>query len=438
MLPFEDCFSLTQLERNFAGLLYGHLDVVRNTHRIARGSDRVELDSFRRDLSKHLRAASRKAIQGRYTFAPFLEHEKPKDDGGTRVISISTIRDNVVQRALYDYLYDAVDAQLSDCVFGYRRLKNAHGAVGRIQQHFRDGRLSVFDADISGFFDSLDHQILIDKVSLLNLDPRAEVLIRRYLKSHRIQASDAKSTDEAIGRQQRYPRLSRAIGVPQGGVLSGILSNLYLAEFDSRIQQEFGGLVRYADDFVVCGNNEENCERIREVVDAELKKLSLELHTGKTETCRPAVSGIEFLGFTIYPDVIRVRPKNISRFKNRVIKVIAKQKRRSEAGRTLSSLCRRLTFKIEGPGPEIMDKLIKLKLADHPYRRSWIGFFRIATDESQIRQLDRWVATQISAYMWRTHRLKVNRADMRNAGLPTLYSTMWKARREPRAKGKRQ
>jgi len=429
---FEEFFSVEALEAHYGAFLQSHLDVIRNVHRVARGSDRVELAIFRRDLAKHLRAASRKVLQGRYTFAALLEREIPKDAGETRTISISTIRDAIVQRALYGYLYEFVEAQLEDCVFGYRRGRNAHGAVALIQQHFEGGRLAVFDADISQFFDSVNHQTLIDKVSSLGTDDRARNLVTRFLKTSRVTATAAQKVNVAGGKQRKYPRSRRNCGVPQGGVLSGLLSNLYLAEFDRRIQREFDGLVRYADDFVICVSDEEKCHQLRAVVESELKKLGLKLHLMKTVDHCPAAAGIDFLGFRISPIAVRIRHKNILRFKERINGVLSTQKVRRNSDLTLASLCNRLSFKIQGPGPKIMEKLIEHELADHPFRRSWIGFFRIVTDDNQVRQLDRWIASQISSFIWRSHRVKVTRTDMRSAGLPTLYATMWKARRPPR------
>ena len=431
MLSFEECFSIGNLERHYEDFLRSHLDVVQDVTRSRMDSDRIELRTFNRDLAKHLRAARRKVIEGRYTFAPFLELEKPKGDGASRTISISTIRDGIIQRALNAYLYEFVERQLEDCVFGYRGGRNAHMAVDLVQSHFRNGRVAVFDADIAGFFDSLDHQILIDKISALGIDDRANNLVKRFVKTSRILADATKRVNAASGKQQSYPRTARKSGVPQGGVLSGLLSNLYLANFDKRIQREFGGLVRYADDFVICTPDEARCTDIRLVVESELEQIGLRLHSEKTSTCLSAATGIDFLGFQIFPDVLRIRKRNIRRFKERITKVVATQQRRRNSEKTLHSLCRRLAFKIQGPGPEIMEKLIAQELSDHPFRRSWIGFFRIVTDENQIRQLDRWIAAQISSYIWGAHGVKINRSQMAAAGLPTVYSTMWKARRHP-------
>ena len=127
MPTFADHFSIASLESSFERLLDGHFDVIAERPRISTGADRIELELFLRDKDKHLAAAQRKVLSGRYTFSPFLERQIPKD-GSTemRTISIASIRDSIVQRALYDYLYpfveriesaqsnDAVDPHVSD------------------------------------------------------------------------------------------------------------------------------------------------------------------------------------------------------------------------------------------------------------------------------------------------------------------------------------
>lgn len=134
MPEFESCFTCENLGVCVDALLDGHFDVIAERPRISAGADRIELDLFLRDKDKHLAAINRKVKDDRYTFRPFLERQIPKPESkDMRTISIASIRDCVVQRALYEYLYPIIDVKLSGSVFGYRKGISAHDAVRLIR-----------------------------------------------------------------------------------------------------------------------------------------------------------------------------------------------------------------------------------------------------------------------------------------------------------------
>lgn len=429
----DEFFSIESLNQSLDHLIDGHFDVISERPRISTGADRIELDLFLRDREKHLLAASRKVLEGRYTFSPFLEREIPKD--GTkemRTISVASIRDSVVQRLLYDYMYPFVETQLSEnVVFGYRKGVSAHDAIKRIKAHFADGLTFVFEADLEKFFDTVRHEILLEKVESLNIDERALVLVRRFLKTGKIPSDQVREHQDRNGKQQKYKPEPRIIGVPQGGILSGLLSNLYLAEFDSAVLAQHRGLVRYADDFVVCCGSEHECKQAFECVKDLLVPLKVNLHPSpsKTKKCVLANAGVEFLGFRVSQNSIRVRGRNIAKFKRRIGDVISTQKIYNTPERTLLSLCNRLAFKIRGPNDEQLRKLVERGAVISPCRRSWIGFFRIVDDIDQIQKLDRWIRRQISQFMWEKHKCQVTLKHMQDYELPSLVNCLWKARR---------
>lgn len=433
MPTFEDHFSPAALESSFERLLDGHFDVIAERPRISTGSDRVELDLFQRDKEKHFAAAARKVLSGRYTFSPFLERQIPKDGSKEmRTISIASIRDSIVQRALYDYLYPFVDVLLADgVVFGYRKGVSAHDAIDVIKRHFSNRRTYVFEADLEKFFDTVDHDILLNKVGQLDIDIRVQTLIRRFLKTAKIPSGQVEEHRAMKGKQRKFSPEPRVRGVPQGGVLSGLLSNLYLAEFDAAMLERHGGLVRYADDFLVCCSEEQECHDAHTLARSLLGPLKVALHPSpkKTKTCVQAESGVEFLGFRISPNRVRVRGRNITKFKDRIRKVIEKQKLRPSPGATLKRLCWRLAFKIRGPSEEQLLKLAERGRKVSVARRSWIGFFRIVDDIEQIKSLDRWIRHQVAQFMWKKHRVRVTASQMRHLGLPSLVNSLWKARK---------
>jgi RNA-directed DNA polymerase len=376
MPNFESFFTNQSLISVVDALLNGHFDVIAERSRISAGADRIELNHFIRDRDKHLAAIGRRVSDGRYTFSPFLEREIPKPESkDLRTISIASIRDNVVQRALYEYLYPFVDARLSPVVFGYRKGISAHDAVRLIRKHFAEGRVFVFDADLRKFFDTVDHDVLLEMVNYLQIDERARTLIRRFLKTGKIPSTQVAEHKAKKGKQTKFTPEPRIIGVPQGGVLSGLLSNLYLSQFDAAVGKCHEGLVRYADDFLVCCNSEAACKQVHDLVTEELKPLRVQLHPDKTKECVSAVLGVDFLGFRISTRGIRVRNRNISKFKARIRDVLDTQKVYKSAEKTLRSLVRRLQFKIRGPNEEQLKKLAERGKPVARCRRSWIGFF---------------------------------------------------------------
>lgn len=433
MTPFEDFFSVEHLDGVVESILDGHFDVIRERPRVSTGADRIDLDLFLRDRDKHIAAISRKVLEGRFTFNPFMEREIPKADSrDMRTISISSIRDGIVQRALYHYAYESVDDRLSPAVFGYRRGKSAHDAVRQIRSNFNDGLTSVFDADLKRFFDTVNHDVLLDQVCTLGLDERAETLVRRFLKTGRVPSDQVEEHRTAKGKKRKFSPESRLLGVPQGGVLSGLLSNLYLADFDATVQTHHTGYIRYADDFLICCRSEEDCEAARELVEQTLLPLRVTLNPDKTRTCVSGERGVDFLGFRISTERVRVRRGNVKKFKDRIREVIENQEVKPTPEKTLRSLAWRLSFKIRGPNEAQLEKLEEHGQQVALGRRSWIGFFRIVDDLDQIRRLDRWIREQVSRFMWDKHACRVKLTDMQEYGMPSLVNTLFKARRRRR------
>jgi hypothetical protein len=141
-----------------------------------------------------------------------------------------------------------------------------------------------------------------------------------------------------------------------------------------------------------------------------------------------AAKGVDFLGFRISIRGLRVRKRNIQKFKARIRAVVESQKVFKAASQTLRSLVRRLTFKIRGPNEEQLKKLAERGKRVARCRRSWIGYFRIVNDFTQIRSLDHWLRRQISTFMWEKHRVRVRLKQLQNVGLPSLVNCLWIAR----------
>ena len=196
----------------------------------------------------------------------------PKSDGRERPLGIPTIRDRIVQTATKQVLELIFEADFLDCSYGFRPNRSAHDALEEIRETMNTGYRVVLDADIKGFFDNIDHEKLLGFLHQRISDRRILKLIRKWLKCGVME--DGGVAKETI------------MGAPQGGVISPLLANIYLHEFDKFWMEQTmvtGRLVRYADDFVILFRTVKEAERGLQLVKAKLKELDLELNEKKTK-----------------------------------------------------------------------------------------------------------------------------------------------------------
>ena len=202
----------------------------------AGGIDEVSIAEFERNREQNLNEIQRLLRQDRYKPNPVKRVYIPKPDGKQRPLGIPTIRDRVVQQALKNVIEPIFEAEFSDSSFGYRPGKNAKQAIERIEEVRDEGHEWVVDADIKAFFDTVNHEKLIDEVAERISDGRVLRLIRSFLEA------DIMEQGQGLARN--------VIGTPQGGVISPLLANICLHYFDERMAELGYEVVRYADDFI--------------------------------------------------------------------------------------------------------------------------------------------------------------------------------------------
>jgi RNA-directed DNA polymerase len=283
----------------------------------AGGVDGESIEGFEANLEQNLLEIIRLIKENRYEPQPVRRVYIPKADGGQRPLGIPTIRDRVVQQALKDILEPIFEEMFLPCSHGYRPGMNAHQAIQKAEAYLERGYHWVVDADIKGFFDHVDHQILMDLVREKIADGRVLDLVEAFLKSGVMMDGSFEETTE---------------GTPKGGVISPLLANIYLDHFDRRMGEEGFLLLRYADDFLVFCKNEYDADKAlrsaRRILEQELK---LTLHPDKTRIVMARKEGVGFLGFWFNGRWRRPGDKAVENFRDAIRDETGRQQPRNLA-----------------------------------------------------------------------------------------------------------
>jgi RNA-directed DNA polymerase len=328
----------------------------------AAGIDGMTIDEFPAWAnSGHWKLVMTELKSGQYKPSPVRRVEIEKPDGGKRQLGIPTVTDRVIQQAIAQVLTPIFDPDFSKNSFGFRPDCNAHQAVRQVQGIINKGRRIAVDADLSKFFDRVNHDVLMTHLGYKVRDRRLLQLIKLYLR--------AGVVDKQFFRESRE-------GVPQGGPLSPLLANVMLDPLDKELEKRGHKFARYADDFTILVKSKRAGERVLRSISNYLQnRLKLVVNTAKSHVVKTDES--KFLGFTFQKGRIQWHPKTLLKFKQRV---------------------RELTNR--NWGVSMQYQLFKVS----QYLRGWINYFGIAKCYQLCVDLDQWIRRRVRMAYWRQWR----------------------------------
>nr|WP_319473800.1 group II intron reverse transcriptase/maturase [uncultured Sphaerochaeta sp.] len=251
----------------------------------AGGVDGMKTEELTQYLQNNYSMVRQSLLEGTYKPQPVRRVEIPKDNGKTRDLGIPTVIDRGIQMAIVQVLTRIYEPKFSESSFGFRPGRSAHDALEKCIEHAREGYVWVVDMDLEKFFDTVPQSRLLQLVSETIKDGRVISLLYKYLKG---------------GVMVDGIRQETTIGVPQGGPLSPLLSNIMLNESDRELEKRGHRFVRYADDMMILCKSERAALRVMESTTKFLeKKLKLKVNREKT-VVRRITNDIKFLGYGFY------------------------------------------------------------------------------------------------------------------------------------------
>ena len=322
------------------------------------GVDGLTIEQTIEHLKTHWPSIRQELLDGRYRPQAVRRVEIPKPGGGVRELGIPTVTDRLIQQALLQVLQPLIDPTFSEFSYGFRPGRSAHEAVLQAQRYAQDGFRVVVDVDLEKFFDRVNHDILMDRLSKRFADKAILRLVRRYLE---------------VGVMMNGVVVGRDEGTPQGGPLSPLLANVLLDEIDRALTKRGHRFVRYADDCNVYVRSQKAGERVLRWMRALYEKLHLRVNEKKTAV--GPVFGRKFLGYCLRRwsgDTVKiaVAPQAIKTFKQRI---------------------RTITVRVGGKSMAQVAELMR------EYLPGWKSYFRLAQTPATFRDLDSWTRHRLRA-----------------------------------------
>ncbi|MCK5488031.1 MAG: group II intron reverse transcriptase/maturase, partial [Desulfobacterales bacterium] len=350
------------------------------------GIDKMEVESLQDYLVNNKEKLIQSILDGSYRPNPVRRVEISKEKG-KRNLGIPTVVDRVIQQAIAQILSPGYEKQFSSNSYGFRPKRNAHQALNQCKSYITDGYRYAVDMDLEKFFDTVNQSKLIEVLSRTVKDGRVISLIHKYLNA-------------GVVIRNRFEETK--VGVPQGGPLSPLMSNIILNELDKELEKRGHRFVRYADDLVILCKSKRSAERtLANIVPYIERKLFLRVNREKTATAH--ISRIKFLGYSFYVSKgvgrLRVHPKSIAKMKERI---------------------RTLTSRSNGWG------YARRKEALRQYITGWVNYFKLADMRKLLERVDTWYRRRLRMVIWKQwKRIRTRGRNLMKLGINKHKAWEW-------------
>ena len=345
----------------------------------AGGVDEMEVESLKDYLIEQKDRLIAAILAGKYRPNPVRRVEIPKENGKKRQLGIPTVVDRVIQQAITQVLIPIYEKQFSPHSYGFRPKRNAHQALQQCQRLITEGYVYVVDMDLEKFFDTVNQSKLVELLSRTIKDGRVVSLIHKYLQAGVIVANKFEQT---------------AVGVPQGGPLSPLLSNIMLNELDKELERRGHRFVRYADDLLILCKSKRAAARTMESLVPYIEgKLFLKVNRDKSAVTY--IKDAKFLGYSFYKKKgegrLRIHPKSMERMRSKV---------------------RELTSRNNGWGNE------RRKEALRQFISGWVRYFKLADMKTMLIETDEWYRRRLRMVFWKQwKRIRTKQANLMKLGV---------------------
>ena len=355
----------------------------------APGIDGKTVNEIGAYLKENQQSIIAKIYKGKYTPDAVRRVEIPKPDGGIRKLGIPTVKDRIFQQAITQQLMPIYEPLFSDNSYGYRPGRCAKDAIKKIKEYAEQGYTHAVALDLSKYFDTLNHEKLLNLLRRNIKDERVIQWIKRYLKSGVMENGVVMETEE---------------GSPQGGNISPLLANIYLNEFDQEYEKRGVKFVRYADDIVLLAKSDRAAKRILGTSTKYLEgTLKLKVNQEKSRVVSVfAIRNFKYLGFTLGKNgkgiYIRVHGKSWKKMKSKLKELSSRRSCQS-----------------------IRPSLQTIKV----YMRGRLNYYGVADMKNKMEELNSWLYHRIRMCIWKQWKKpKTKLRKLKKLGIPEYFAQM--------------